>query len=64
MTGADDDYINHFLACGLRASGHRLHPTVTVTSVGLVMMSNTADRFCDWATSAAISAFEASASMS
>ena len=33
------------------------------TSVGLVMMSNTAERFCDWATSASISSRVASASM-
>ena len=38
--------------------------TRTVTLVGLVMMSNTADRFCDWATSASISSASASASMS
>ena len=37
--------------------------TSTVTFVGLVSASNTAERFCDWATSASISCFEASASM-
>ena len=31
------------------------HLTSTVTFVGLVMMSYTAERFCDWATSALIS---------
>src|SRR4029079_2485975 len=36
----------------------------TVTLVGLVMMSYTAERFCDWATSALISSGVASASMS
>jgi hypothetical protein len=39
-------------------------PTLTVMSVGLLMTSKTADRFCDWATSAAISSGVASASMS
>ena len=38
--------------------------TSTGRSVGLVTMSNTAERFCDWATIASRSAFEASASMS
>src|SRR5262249_1573469 len=38
--------------------------TSTVTSVGFVMASNTAERFCDWATSASMSSLEASASMS
>src|SRR5262245_10397638 len=37
--------------------------TSTVTFVGLVMMSYTADRFCDWATSALMSSSEASASI-
>jgi len=31
--------------------------------VGFVMMSYTADRFCDWATSALMSSGEASASI-
>ena len=38
--------------------------TVTATLVGFVTMSNTAERFCDWATSASMSSGEASASMS
>ena len=38
--------------------------TRTVTLVGFVMMSNTAERFCDWATRASISSASASASMS
>src|SRR5215218_1046127 len=37
--------------------------TSTSTSVGLVMMSYTADRFCDWATRALMSSSEASASI-
>ena len=37
--------------------------TSTVTSVGFVSASKTADRFCDWATSASISCSEASASI-
>ena len=42
----------------------RHQTTVTVTSVGFVTMSNTADRFCDCATIAWISSAEASASIS
>ena len=37
--------------------------TSTTTFVGLVMTSNTADRFCDWATIASMSLGDASASM-
>ncbi len=44
------------------AGGDQL--TVTVTFVGLVITSNTADRFCDWATSASRSSWLASASIS
>ena len=55
MTGPDHD-------------GRRLHDggqlTSTVTFVGLVRISYTAERFCDWATSASISAGVASASIS
>jgi hypothetical protein len=40
-----------------------LQATSTVTFVGLVSASNTAERFCDWATSASMSSVEASASM-
>jgi hypothetical protein len=40
-----------------------LYTNSTLTVVGLVMMSNTAERFCDWATIASISFFDASASM-
>ena len=42
----------------------RAQATVTVTLVGLVSASKTAERFCDWATSAAISSASASASIS
>src|SRR5262249_34561564 len=52
-------------------SGSQLTPqltfflaTDTETLVGLVMMSNTAERFCDCATSASRSSFDASASIS
>ena len=38
--------------------------TSTVTFVGFVIISKTAERFCDCATSAAMSSSEASASMS
>jgi hypothetical protein len=37
--------------------------TSTVTFVGFVRASNTAERFWDWATSASISCLDASASM-
>ena len=37
--------------------------TSTVTFVGFVSASNTAERFWDWATSASMSSFDASASM-
>src|SRR5690606_4149872 len=43
--------------------GSTSQATSTVTSVGLVRASNTAERFCDWATRASISSREASASM-
>ena len=41
----------------------RAYTTSTVTLVGLVTISNTAERFCDCATSASMSFFDASASM-
>ena len=47
MTSADDDDIND---AGQRLSGIEFlnsHATVTDTSVGLVTMSNTAERFWD-----------------
>jgi len=40
-----------------------VHLTSTVTLVGFVMMSYTAERFCDWATNALTSSGEASASI-
>ena len=51
---------------GARASASRRaapQATSTVTFVGLVSASNTAERFWDWATSASISCLDASASM-
>ena len=51
---------------GARASGEpprAAQATSTVTSVGFVRASNTAERFTDWATSASISCRDASASM-
>ena len=61
VAGPDDDR-GDVASCsaGVR---RRTQPTSTVTLVGLVMMSNTADRFCDWATSASMSLGEASASI-
>ncbi len=60
VAGADHDHI------GPRGLAHARHTlrVVTVTSVGLVTMSNTAERFCDCATSAAICSGVASASIS
>jgi hypothetical protein len=43
---------------------HHVLLVVTVMSVGLATMSNTAERFCDCATSAAICSGVASASIS
>ena len=62
MAGADDDdvMVPHDTRSS-RAVCRQL--TVTRTSVGLVTMSKTAERFCDWATSASISSSLASASM-
>ncbi len=42
----------------------RAQATLTATLVGLVRMSNMAERFCDWATSARMSSSLASASIS
>ena len=53
---ADDDG-------GNALDGRILQATSTVTSVGLVSASNTAERFWDWATSASMSSRDASASM-
>ena len=43
--------------------GCAITPTSTATLVGLVTMSNTAERFCDCATSASMSSRDASASI-
>lgn len=40
-----------------------VHETETVTAQGFVRASKTGERFCDWASSASISASVASASM-
>ena len=53
---ADDDG-------GGALGGLRAQATSTVTSVGFVSASNTAERFWDWATSASMSSRDASASM-
>ena len=45
-------------------AARRPQTTSTATAVGFVTMSYTAERFCDWATSASMSSREASASMS
>ena len=52
------------MTTGMRSDADRAQATVTVTFVGLVSASKTAERFCDWATSAAISSASASASIS
>ena len=49
MPGADDDRVV------MRSMARSAQATSTVTFVGLVRASNTAERFCDWATSASIS---------
>src|SRR5207302_113711 len=51
MPRADDDR-------GDALDGLTSQATSTVTSVGLVSASNTAERFCDWATSASISCLD------
>ena len=56
VPGADDDR-------GGALGGLAAQATSTVTFVGFVRASNTAERFWDWATSASISCLEASASM-
>ena len=53
---ADDDR-------GGALDGLAFQATSTVTFVGFVRASNTAERFWDWATSASISCLDASASM-
>lgn len=62
VPGADDDRCDVF-DVGPVASVAARYTTSTVTLVGLVTMSYTAERFCDCATSASMSFFEASASM-
>ena len=62
VPGADDDGGDAFDG-GLRSVTPTAQATTTVTFVGLVTMSYTAERFCDCATSASMSFFDASASM-
>jgi hypothetical protein len=50
-------------ACAPASRRAAAQATSTVTFVGLVRASNTAERFWDWATSASISCRDASASM-
>jgi hypothetical protein len=61
VAAADDDDVDRKRPAG--DASHDLQD-VTVTSVGFAMMSNTAERFCDCATSAAICSGVASASIS
>src|SRR5690606_6806627 len=64
VAGADD---NHVYGAVGETDGWRDHDafvTSTQSSVGLVTMSNTAERFCGWATTARISSSPASASIS
>lgn len=56
LAGPDDDDGD--------SGGSRDQLTVTATLVGFVTMSNTAERFWDWATRASMSSEDASASMS
>ena len=67
MASANDDDIRGGHGARLDGVGALSVPrgyfTSTVTLVGLVMMSYTAERFCDCATSASMSSLEASASM-
>ena len=57
VPGTDDDDVNGAGGADTRARGRQpgTHRTSTATLVGLVTMSNTAERLCDCATSAAIS---------
>jgi hypothetical protein len=62
VAGADDDRRDVF-DDELRSGRRPGQATSTVTLVGLVTTSNTAERFCDWATRASMSFLGASASM-
>src|SRR6187402_2592231 len=63
MTGTDDDDVDGAGQPGA-SEWTRGHRTSTATLVGFVTMSNTAERFCDCATRAAMSSRDASASIS
>ena len=63
VPGPDDDRGDPFDGCSLRCRWRFVQRTSTVTFTGLVMTSYTADRFCDCATIASISFFDASASI-
>ena len=64
MPGPDDGRGNPANASDSRHGGPLAYFTETVTLVGLVTISNTAERFWDWATNASMSSRLASASMS
>jgi hypothetical protein len=64
MPGPDDDRGDLFDDSAPLRLSTADQATSTVTLVGLVMTSNTADRFWDWATIASMSARDASASIS
>src|SRR5690606_10064267 len=64
VTGADDDHVDGAGHARRPLLGGSNHLTSTVTFVGFVTMSNTAERFWDCATRAAISSGVASASIS
>ena len=61
VAGSDDDRGDVFDDTAPRAAARQT--TATVTFVGFVSTSYTAERFCDCATMASISFFGASASM-
>ena len=63
MPGADDDRGDLFDGVRSRCRRRVVQTTSTVTFIGLVMTSYTAERFCDCATSASMSFFDASASI-
>ena len=47
VPGTDDNRVNSTGRLAVTRSGHPVEFTSTVTLVGLVTMSNTAERFCD-----------------
>jgi hypothetical protein len=63
VAGGDAGVAGAYDNSGEAFDGSTCQATSTVTSVGFVSASKTADRFCDWATSASMSSLEASASI-